>query len=155
MMEVRSAARLVLFDESRRVLLLRHNDGHGREFWATPGGGLEPGETVEQAARREAAEELGATNVELTLLWTGNTQFRFGDRTISQTETFFLVTEHARLLGPEVEEAHRVEGILEARWWTLEDIESSGEMIFPTDLVNRVRDHVRVGRRAARDPHRG
>ena len=40
--EVRSAARLVLIDASLRVLLFRHNDGHGREFWATPGGGIEP-----------------------------------------------------------------------------------------------------------------
>jgi 8-oxo-dGTP diphosphatase len=56
-MEIRSAARLLLLDTHGRLLLFRHNDGHGREFWAAPGGGLEPGETFEQAARREAAED--------------------------------------------------------------------------------------------------
>lgn len=34
----------------------RHN---GREYWTLPGGGIQPGETSEQAAMREVAEETG------------------------------------------------------------------------------------------------
>jgi ADP-ribose pyrophosphatase YjhB (NUDIX family) len=143
MIELRSAARLVLLDASRRVLLFRHSDGHGREFWATPGGGLDPGETVEQAGRREAAEELGAKSVELALLWTGHSNFQFANRRISQTETFFLVTNHSGILGPEVDHMHRLEGITSVRWWSLDEIESSEESIFPSDLASRVRDHLR------------
>ena len=124
------------------MLLFRHADGHGREFWATPGGGLEPGETVEQAARREAAEELGAKSVELAALWTGHSNFLFASRTVSQAETFFLVTQASLILGPEVEAAHRLEGICEVRWWTLEEIATSEEAVFPTDLVSRLRDHL-------------
>lgn len=66
--EERQAARLVVLDAHHRILLFRHTDGHGREFWATPGGGLEPGESFEDAACREAKEELGAESVELTRL---------------------------------------------------------------------------------------
>ena len=44
-----------------RVPLFRHAGSHGRSFWATPGGGLEDGERFEQAACREASEELGVT----------------------------------------------------------------------------------------------
>src|SRR5262245_37623989 len=110
-MEVRTAARLVVLDEKQRVLLFRHIDGHGREFWATPGGGLEPGEAAERAAHREAGEELGATAVELMRLWTGHSSFMFADRNVSQTETFFLVAKHSGILGPQVKEVHRVEGI--------------------------------------------
>jgi 8-oxo-dGTP diphosphatase len=58
MMEVRTVARLVVLDADQRVLLFRHVDGHGRAFWATPGGGLEPGETAAQLHRAEGIAEV-------------------------------------------------------------------------------------------------
>lgn len=154
MIEVRSVARLLLLDANRRVLLFRHTDGHGREFWATPGGGLEPGETVEQAARREALEELGAKEVELGPLWAGRSDFLFANRNVSQTETFFLVTRHSGILGPEVGEVHHLEGITEVRWWSLDEIEKSQELIFPCDLATRVREHSRGARKSQKGDDR-
>lgn len=41
------------------VLLIRRRKREGRLLWAFPGGGIEHGETPEQAAVREAAEEVG------------------------------------------------------------------------------------------------
>lgn len=41
------------------VLLMRRAQPHGRGTWSTPGGYLEPGETFEDCARREAREETG------------------------------------------------------------------------------------------------
>jgi ADP-ribose pyrophosphatase YjhB (NUDIX family) len=135
-----------LLDERRRVLLLRHVDGHGREFWATPGGGLEPGETPEQAARREASEELGTGQVDLLPLWNGHTQFLFADRIVSQSEAFFLATTRSPILGPQVEDVHRREGIKEARWWSVSEMERSEDSIFPVDLAERIREHFGLGR---------
>jgi 8-oxo-dGTP diphosphatase len=146
MTQLRSAARLIVIDEGGRVLLFRHVVGHDKEFWATPGGGLEPGETAEQAARREAAEELGAREVELAQLWTGHSELLFARQRISQTETFFQVLGHPAILGPEVAETHRREGIVEVRWWSVEEIDRAEEPLFPVDLGDRVRQHVR-GRR--------
>jgi 8-oxo-dGTP pyrophosphatase MutT (NUDIX family) len=48
--------RLILVRD-QAVLLVKHTYHQG---WYLPGGGVRKGETVEEAARREAAEELGA-----------------------------------------------------------------------------------------------
>ena len=63
---LRRAARVVLLDPQNRVLLMRYDDGPPNgPHWATPGGGLEPGETYPQAALRELAEETGWTDIVL------------------------------------------------------------------------------------------
>lgn len=57
-MDMRVAAYAVILDEDRRVLLARWTEGR-RVSWTMPGGGLEPGEDPEAAARREVREETG------------------------------------------------------------------------------------------------
>ena len=138
----RTAARLLVLDDQQRVLLFRHGDGHGREFWATPGGGVEPGETLEQAARREALEELGAPDVELKVLWSGRSEFMFAKSRVFQVETFFLVKSGLALPGADVAALHARERILEMRWWTVDDIAATAEPLFPIDLAARVRAHL-------------
>ena len=57
-------ARVILIRD-RQVLLIRHTY---REGWFFPGGGVDKGEPLDEAARREAEEEANATLHELTLL---------------------------------------------------------------------------------------
>ncbi|RAQ94814.1 NUDIX domain-containing protein [Thermogemmatispora tikiterensis] len=46
----------LIFDDEGRVLLVHRND---IDWWNLPGGGMELGETVEEAMRREVREETG------------------------------------------------------------------------------------------------
>jgi 8-oxo-dGTP pyrophosphatase MutT (NUDIX family) len=56
--------RAVVRDARGRVLLLRYGDEYG-DWWVTPGGRREEGETEEQTLRRELEEEVGLVDFEL------------------------------------------------------------------------------------------
>ncbi|HOS43148.1 MAG TPA: NUDIX hydrolase, partial [Armatimonadota bacterium] len=58
-------ATIIVTNEDGAVLLQRRSDFG---TWGLPGGALEPGETLEETARRELSEETGLTADGLTLL---------------------------------------------------------------------------------------
>jgi 8-oxo-dGTP pyrophosphatase MutT (NUDIX family) len=137
----RRAARLLVIDPEHSVLLFKYEDD-GREWWATPGGGLEGDETFEQAAEREALEELAVGTGSLEPLWRESVSFSFRGQSIRQVEQYFLlqVSRADIAFGGVVEHAHRREGIVAARWWSAEEIEMTSEQIFPEDLCGRLRN---------------
>lgn len=133
----------MLFDEAGAILLIRfvvqREDGEF-VFWALPGGEIEPGETEAEAAVREMKEELGiAVTVEGRVYRDVNMFLHQGEM---QDNVDFLFRARCgrvepRLMGLTVEEI----GIMkEMRWWTAEEIEGSGERIFPAELAARMCD---------------
>jgi ADP-ribose pyrophosphatase YjhB (NUDIX family) len=50
------AVSVVLPDDEGRILLIHRVDN---DYWSIPGGGMEPGESVTEAAKREVKEETG------------------------------------------------------------------------------------------------
>ena len=58
LVEERRAVRAVLLTPERDVLLMRiHPPDSQEHFWITPGGGLQPGENVEDGLRRELRKD--------------------------------------------------------------------------------------------------
>ncbi len=78
--------KLLLIQEGR-FLLVQHTYQSG---WHLPGGGVKRGETLEQAARREAREELGATLDELRLVgvYTNFREYKSDHMTVFASEAF-------------------------------------------------------------------
>ncbi len=112
-------------DESDRVLLVRF------EFprwvgWATPGGGVNPRETDEDAIRRELAEEAGLEAFALgPLIWTRTHLFELGEWD-GQVERYYLVRTEAFEPAPGLTWAElNAEHVTDVRWWTLEELEAS------------------------------
>jgi ADP-ribose pyrophosphatase YjhB (NUDIX family) len=99
-------AAVIVTDDEGRVLLLRRADTGG---WGLPGGFTEPGESLEQTARREVGEEVGLELGELTLLsvFSGPEQyFRYpnGDQVFNVT-TVYTATARGWALRLDPEEA--------------------------------------------------
>lgn len=67
MKPVRNSIKAVIIREGK-ILLTMNNDGE-KGFYLLPGGGQEPGETMEQALKRECLEEIGVTVEIGEMLW--------------------------------------------------------------------------------------
>jgi 8-oxo-dGTP diphosphatase len=143
----RPAARVLLCDTEGRILLFRAQFS-GRQFWITPGGGLNPGETFMEAAARELWEETGLTlgDMELCCVWTRSHVFEFRERLIEQQERYFLLrVDQAPEITYEHWEEEERNDLLEHRWWNVEEIETSGEVFAPRELGRLLRELLRDG----------
>ncbi|MDQ3822433.1 MAG: NUDIX domain-containing protein [Actinomycetota bacterium] len=148
---LRDAVRALVIDPADRVLLVRFDFG-GRIVWAGPGGGLEPGESDEQAIVRELAEEAGIRDYELgPCIWTREHWFRFPSDHVSrrfggQRERIYLVRTAGAEPRPELSwELLHAEAMTGIRWWTLDELSRSDAVFAPRRLLELARDLIENG----------
>jgi len=138
----RRAARILLLDRLGRALLLRfvipRSDGPFL-FWATPGGGQEPGETDLETADRELREELGLVVPVEGPVHEVTAVFEFGGEMMEQTDVFFVGRAGGEKFGlGGIDETERA-ALREMRWWTADEIARAAQPVFPADLAALVR----------------
>jgi 8-oxo-dGTP pyrophosphatase MutT (NUDIX family) len=136
----RQAARVLLFEPDGRLLMLRAVDpvasqrGH---WWEIPGGGIDPGESSDDAARRELREEAGITDVEVgPCVFTQHARFTFAGMRFDQFERIHIAWCEAASTSwnPGGLESLEVMAFQGQAWWTVEEISATAERLLPLGL---------------------
>jgi TDG/mug DNA glycosylase family protein len=113
---IRDAVRAAVVAPDGRTLMLHYADEYD-EWWIPPGGGVDPGESDEEALRRELREELGFEDFEIgPLLFESERWFLLEYGFGGQRNRVYLVrVPHF--------EARVMSEARDARWFTLEELD--------------------------------
>ena len=125
----RQNVRAAVVDGDDRILLLRYGDDYGN-WWVTPGGGREEGETDEQTLRRELEEEIGLVDLDVgPLLWE-RTGWTLDEPGFGSFLSRVYLVRVDRFEPPHLTEA------LELRWFSIAELAEVATR--PPDLAERI-----------------
>ncbi len=139
---MRTRAGIVLIEDSKVALIERHRAG--LNYFVFPGGGVDDGESPEQAAIREAMEELGVQ----VAIKQKIAEIRFGQ---ANRHIYFLVErvsgEFGTGTGEEFTDSdpdHPEEGVYIPIWMPIEELAQHNN-IYPSNLAKLVIKSLKEG----------
>lgn len=133
----RRSARVLLLDAADRVLLVRSGG-----LWLAPGGGVEEGEELAEAAARELREETGLSVAPADLHPVAYTTGRadLGWASGLFRDDFFLYRVDSHEVDPSGLNEFERQHYRGHHWWTHTELVSTRETISPSNLAALVAD---------------
>ncbi|MFC7362001.1 NUDIX hydrolase [Nocardioides astragali] len=128
--------KLLLLDEEDRVLLIHATDPRtGHHCWYPVGGGVESGESLQQAAIREAHEETGLAALPTGIpVWTRDHLYRYDGRTVEVHEDWLLHSVPHFEPAPTGFSDYETTSVLGFRWWRAEELSQTTDTVLPPAL---------------------
>lgn len=148
---IRNSIKILLINPEKQLLLMcaedpktRSKDGsyYGR-FWFPVGGQIEASETALQAATRELFEETGLQEHEVTfgpIVWFGEFEMILSGTLTRLKQQFIVAHTHQKSTSLQyLTEAEKCV-IKQSRWFSLNEIRTHDEVIYPVVLKDYVSD---------------
>lgn len=139
-LRLRRAARIIVLDPEGRALMFRYDVPGRPPFWVTAGGECEPGESFEDAARRELLEETGIIAEPGPEIARLTPEFvTVEGEPVQADERFFLVRVAQAAIDTSRHTALEQELMTQHRWFTLDELGEWHEAVFPVNLAEMIR----------------
>lgn len=150
--EIRNSVKIILINDRKELLLLSTDDekiknldgNYNGRFWQLVGGKIEKGEKIFQAAKRELFEETGLKECDVefypNVVWEGILKLNMHgiETTINQK---FIV---AKAINNNISLKNLIneekESIKSFKWFSLNEIKHSSDIIYPIDLPEYLPD---------------
>ncbi len=138
---------MLVFNEDHRILLFKFSFDNGalagRLFWGTPGGALHKDESYADATRRELKEETGiAAEIDPEMAQRQVT-FKIPEGVyVDADERFFPVHVKSSKIDQSGQEPLEASVMIAYRWWTLDELRSTTDTVYPKIIVKIVEDYL-------------
>ena len=149
----RNSIRVILINDKKEILLMcvedkktTSSDGtYSGPFWVLVGGGMEPGEDINEAAFRELNEETGFSmeDVELgPVVWRSETNMVLAGTPSHITDNYIvakLKRKNCEISNENFTDWEK-EVVRKVAWFSLEQIKKISDPVYPRGLADRLSD---------------
>lgn len=139
-MKVRKSSRAIVLNKNNEIFLFQYRFDYlddSKLIWITPGGGLDEGESFDDALKRELFEELGVQITEsCPEIYFRNPLYTMKNGEVIQSvEKFFLVTLDSEFFSFEHWTESEKKRMSVGKWWSMEEIQQSEDEFFTKDII--------------------